>query len=245
MAENPVRLDDLIAHVKALHPGGDPLAHLEDAARLAGTLDELSDHLVGHFVDQARRAGASWTEIGAHMGVTKQAAQKRFVPRADDVAVPATALYERFTNRARVVLEKAEMEARAHGSGRVGTEHVVLGLLHEPEAIAGQAIRAQQVTLEQVREAAEAALPAPDAPATSPAHIPFDAESKKLLLLTTREALRLGHNFIGTEHILLALLEDPATAGAGILGGLGITKTDTEEFVRLRLAELTAAREQG
>src|SRR5215217_4363065 len=75
----PIRLDDLIASIKQVHD--DPLDQLNDAALAAEHLGELADHVVGHFVDQARRSGASWTDIGRSMGVTKQAARKRFVPK--------------------------------------------------------------------------------------------------------------------------------------------------------------------
>src|SRR5918911_3989398 len=75
-----VRLDDLIEGIRRARPG-DPASQLGEAVVLAEHLGELADHLVGHFVDQARRSGLSWTEIGRNMGVTKQAAQKRFVPR--------------------------------------------------------------------------------------------------------------------------------------------------------------------
>src|SRR4051794_29972341 len=74
-----VRLDDLIDAIKAVHE--DALDQLTDAVMAADHLGEVADHLIGHFVDQARRAGASWTDIGRSMGVTKQAAQKRFVPK--------------------------------------------------------------------------------------------------------------------------------------------------------------------
>ena len=80
----PVRLDELINAIKSVHT--DALDQLADAVLAAEHLGEVADHLIGHFVDQARRSGASWTDIGKSMGVTKQAAQKRFVPRAE----PAT-----------------------------------------------------------------------------------------------------------------------------------------------------------
>ena len=76
----PLRLDDLIDVINRVND--DALERLTSAVLAAAHLEEISDHLIGHFVDQARRSGASWTEIGASMGVTKQAAQKRFVPRA-------------------------------------------------------------------------------------------------------------------------------------------------------------------
>src|SRR5437763_15823964 len=76
---NPVRLDDLIEAIKKAH--SDVLEQLSDAVIAADHLGDVADHLIGHFVDQARRSGASWTDIGRSMGVTKQAAQKRFVPK--------------------------------------------------------------------------------------------------------------------------------------------------------------------
>ena len=79
-----IRLDDLIDAIKKVHT--DALEQLTDAVLAADHLGDVADHLIGHFVDQARRSGASWTDIGRSMGVTKQAAQKRFVPKADDRA---------------------------------------------------------------------------------------------------------------------------------------------------------------
>src|SRR5487761_374423 len=76
----PVRLDELIESIKTVHPDN-VLEQLTDAGLAANYLGEIADHLTGHFVDQARRSGASWTDIGRSMGVSKQAAQKRFVPR--------------------------------------------------------------------------------------------------------------------------------------------------------------------
>ncbi len=93
-------LDDLVAQVKDRRPEGTALDHLGEASAVADHLGELSDHLLGHFVDQARRSGASWTLIGQSMGVTKQAVQKRFV--AGDISM------DRFTNRATVVVLSPE-----------------------------------------------------------------------------------------------------------------------------------------
>src|ERR1700722_11997164 len=80
MTEFPVPLDNLIAYVKTLHPDGGPLENVADAFAVSEQLDEQSDALLGYFVDQARRSGLPWSQIGAAMGVSKQAAQKRFVP---------------------------------------------------------------------------------------------------------------------------------------------------------------------
>lgn len=95
---NPVRLDDLIEAIKKVHT--DTLEQLSDAVVAAEHLGDVADHLIGHFVDQARRSGASWTDIGRSMGVTRQAAQKRFVPKADkegDGGLDPQAGFGRFT----------------------------------------------------------------------------------------------------------------------------------------------------
>jgi hypothetical protein len=231
MAQLPARLGDLIDHVVAQHPGGDPLVHLADASRAADQMGDLADHLVGHFVDQARRAGASWTEIGQSMGVTKQAVQQRFVPRAGHVEPDlfSDGRLSRFTLRARNVLVHAQQEARDAGNDSVQTTHLVLGLVDEPGGLAAQAIVAQGVAGDTVRAVLRAALgPAVEA---VPAHVPFSADAKKLLGLTLREALRLGHNYIGTEHILLALLGDEQTPGGALLGALGVERVATEAWL--------------
>ncbi|MFJ6195531.1 Clp protease N-terminal domain-containing protein [Micromonospora sp. NPDC092111] len=230
---NPVRLDDLIQAIKKTRP--DALGQLTDAVIVADHLGELADHLIGHFVDQARRSGASWAEIGNSMGVSKQAAQKRSAAKVDAAATLApSADFGRFTPRARNVVMGSQEEARATGHPEIRPEHLVLGLLAEPEALAAKALVAEGVSLAAVREAATAALPTPTGQV--PDLIPYDPQGKKALELTFREALRLGHNYIGTEHVLLALLE--LEDGAGVLSGLGLTKDGVEARVAAALAEV-------
>ncbi|OIV36419.1 hypothetical protein BIV57_16250 [Mangrovactinospora gilvigrisea] len=226
--ELPVRLDDLIGHVRAVHPDGDALIHLEDAVQLAASLGELSDHLVGHFVDQARRGGASWTEIGSHMGVTKQAAQKRFVEKATAGLTENGVTMERFTARARVVVEKAAEAARATGFPAVRSEHILLGLLEEPQGLAAVAIQGAGADLEDLRAAARAALEEADHDDLAAGAFP------RVLTLTLRQALMLGHNYIGTEHILLALFDDPGNPVTALL----TTQGAAPETVRAGIAEL-------
>lgn len=235
---NPVRLDDLIEAIKKVHP--DTLEQLSGAVVAAEHLGDVADHLIGHFVDQARRSGASWTDIGRSMGVTRQAAQKRFVPKADregDSALDPSQGFGRFTDRARNVVMTAQNEARAAGGTEIRTEHLVLGLLAEPEGFAALALRAQSIAAEDVRAAVAAVLPAPRADV--PDLIPFDASAKKALELTFREALRLGHNYVGTEHILLALLEQEN--GEGLLSGLGVDKAAAEATVTEAVEAMAAA----
>src|ERR1700745_1542148 len=108
MSEFPVPLDNLIAYVKTLHPDGGPLENVSDAFAVSPRIDEQADALIGHFVDQARRSGASWSQIGGAMGVSKQAAQKRFVSLA-----PEGPSYSRFTDRCCNVIAAAGQLAKA------------------------------------------------------------------------------------------------------------------------------------
>ncbi|MEV6597980.1 Clp protease N-terminal domain-containing protein [Actinoplanes sp. NPDC051346] len=213
----PVRLDDLIHTITSNRPDA-PLDRLSDAVLLADHLGELADHLIGHFVDQARRSGASWTDIGRSMGVSKQAAQKRFVPKTD---LDPSQGFSRFTDNARSTVVGAMNAARATGHPEIHPEHLLLGLLDVPGASAHDALG----DFGGVREAAHAALP--EAPGGElPTLIPFDARTRKILELTFREALRLGDDRVGTGHILLALLEE--AQGGGVLGTLGLDKAAVE-----------------
>ncbi|MCR6485510.1 ATP-dependent Clp protease ATP-binding subunit [Amycolatopsis sp. OK19-0408] len=239
-----IKLDDLINAIKG-NNDHDALAQLSDAVYVGQHLGEVADHLIGHFVDQARRSGASWTEIGQSMGVTKQAAQKRFVPKVDPGGDPSGSIervYGRYTDRARHVIVEAQKAAVEHGSPEIDSVHIVLGLLTEPAALAAGAILAQGITLDAVREAAEARLPERADPAPNP--VPFSAGGKKTLELTMREGLRLGHNYIGTEHMLLALLEQGEGTGFEVLDGLGVKKDKAEAKIVEVLAEILAARGQ-
>ncbi|GAA4350293.1 Clp protease N-terminal domain-containing protein [Angustibacter luteus] len=233
-----IRLDDLIEAITKVH--SDALDQLTDAVLAADHLGEVADHLIGHFVDQARRSGASWTDIGRSMGVTKQAAQKRFVPKeSGEPDLDPSQGFTRFTDRARNVVAAAQNEARGAGNDRVGAAHLTLGLLAEPEGLGVLAVVAQGVSTEQVREAVRVVLPA--AVDDVPVLIPYDVTAKKALELTFREALRLGHNYVGTEHVLLALLENED--GDGPLSTLGIDKAAAEENVIATLATLSWSRD--
>ncbi|MFJ8885274.1 Clp protease N-terminal domain-containing protein [Streptomyces sp. NPDC102402] len=229
----PIRLDDLIDAIKETHT--DTLEQLSGAVVAADHLGEIADHLIGHFVDQARRSGASWTDIGRSMGVTRQAAQKRFVPKkpGEPSDLDPSQGFGQFDTGARNVVMGASNEAHAARNDEVGVEHLVLGLLADPASLGARVITGQGVALEAVREAAALALPA--AADEVPELIPYDAGARKALELTFREALRLGHDFVGTGHVLLALLE--FEGGAGLLTGLGIDKQAASSAVAREIEE--------
>src|SRR5215470_3536131 len=191
MSQPPVRLDELIAYVKGHE--GTALDQVSAAVRMSEHLDELADHLIGHFVDQARKTGASWTDIGQSMGVTKQAAQKRFVPRPSDwpdllsgAFPPDPVKFSRFTDRAKRAVIAARQEAIRRRHDRVLPEHLILGLLHEPEGLAARALAALGISPEAVRAALGAVLPAAMPDGVTPGHVPFDSRTMKVLELTLR-----------------------------------------------------------
>jgi len=217
---HPVRLDDLINAIKTVHD--EPLEQLTDAMLAAEALGDVADHLIGHFVDQARRSGASWTDIGKCMGVTKQAAQKRFVPKAGEPLDPEQG-FARFTPRARSAVVHAQNAARDARHAEISPDHLLLGMLTDPQALSTALLSAQGVTADAVRTAV-ALTPDPNGPELH--LVPFNGPAKKVLELTFREALRLGHNYIGTEHLLLALLE--AEDADGPLHLLGVDKNRTQ-----------------
>lgn len=227
----PVRLDDLIAAITTHED--DALGRLTQAVMLAEHLGDLSDHLIGHFVDQARRSGASWTDIGRSMGVSKQAAQKRFVPK--DEPDPSQG-FKRYTAPARSAIVASMNQAKQAHHPEIHPEHLALGVLDVPDGVALAALAAQGVDREVARRVLTAALP-PAGDGDLPALTPFDARSRKALELTFREALRLGHPWVGTGHLLLALLEEEPDGG--VLAGLGLTKAATDEVVTAAAPEPT------
>ncbi len=195
----------------------------------------MADHLIGHFVDQARRSGASWTEIGRSMGVTKQAAQKRFVPKATQpgaTPLDPDAGFSRFTPRARNVVVEAQNTALDAGNAEIEPAHLLLALYTDRQSLAMRVLADLGVDAAAVHAAVT--LPAPAA--ELPSLVPFTGQCRKVLELTFREALRLGHNYIGTEHILLALLE--AEHDDGPLHHLGVDKDRVESAVVAMLAEI-------
>jgi ATP-dependent Clp protease ATP-binding subunit ClpA len=127
----------------------------------------------------------------------------------------AGAMFERFTNRARHVVVLAQEEARRLQHNYIGTEHVLLGLLGEPEGVAGQALDRFGMTRDGTREEVRAMVGT--GASTPTGHIPFTPRAKKTLELALREALLLSHNYIGTEHILLGVIRDGEGVAAEIL----------------------------
>ncbi len=144
-------------------------------------------------------------------------------------------MFERFTDRARRVVVLAQDEARMLDHNYVGTEHILLGLLHEGEGVAAKALESLGISLDAVREQVEQIIGRGQQQAPS-GHIPFTPRAKKVLELSLREALQLGHTYIGTEHILLGLIHEGEGVAAQVLIGLGVDLNRARQQVTQLLA---------
>jgi hypothetical protein len=137
-------------------------------------------------------------------------------------------MFERFTDRARRVVAGAQEEARSLNQNWIGTEHLLLALLTEGQGLAAKALEAMQISLDTVRQQVEASIGHGQSHPSG--HIPFTPSAKKVLELSLREALQMGHNYIGTEHILLGLVREGGVA-AQVLTGLGVDLNRTRQQV--------------
>lgn len=202
-----VRLDDLITAVR--QSTDDPLDQLSTAMTVSEHLGDVGDSLIGHFVDQARRTGQPWSAIGASMGVTKQAAQKRFTAKADGDP------FARFTPRARNVLVHAHDDAVRSQAESITPVLLTRHLLPDDKSLAVVALEQTGADVDGLRailgnpSAAETTLPS-----DARTMIPYSDESKRVLERTVGIALGRGHNYVGTEHLLLALFDDEEAAAA-------------------------------
>jgi len=130
-------------------------------------------------------------------------------------------MFERFTDRARRVVALAQREARTLGHDYIGTEHILLGLIDEGAGVATTALTSMGINLDEMRQAVLDSTGRGAEPAPESGHIPFTPGAKKVLELSLREANQLGHNYIGTEHILLGLIREGGGA-AQVLAAAGV-----------------------
>src|ERR1700742_2386678 len=185
-----VSLADLIARLDAEFPDASNLARISEGHLRARILADLGDQLVGHYVGQAKQAGASWSGIGDAIGVSKQAAQQRHAPTA----------FERFTDLNRHSIVLAQEAARNHKHDLIGTEHLLLGLLGEPRGLAYEVLLTKTGSEQGIRDAIEEAMP-PSGKKAPRGHIAFRPESKEAIGQPRRASDDLGHHWVGTEHL--------------------------------------------
>jgi ATP-dependent Clp protease ATP-binding subunit ClpC len=144
-------------------------------------------------------------------------------------------MFERFTSSARRVVVLAQEESRRLDHNYIGTEHILLGLIREGEGVGSKTMRSLEISLDAVREKVEEIIG--HGKVAPSGHIPFTPRSKKVLELALREAMDLGHNYIGSEHILLGLIREGEGVAAQVLKQLGATLPEVRERVMAVLRE--------
>jgi Clp amino terminal domain, pathogenicity island component len=219
-------LEELIDGVRADSSDDDVLTQLSQASKTVSDLEQVGDALLGHFVDQCRRSGHSWSEISGALGVSKQAAHKRFTFDAPS--------FERFTERARAALSQSEREAHHLGHGFVGTEHILLALVEVVDGMAARVLDEAGISKSMVEENVLSLIKR--GTASEEGTLPFTPRAKAVLRQAVEEALRLGHNYIGTEHLLLGLVGDEQSVAGKVLLELRASYV----FIKDRTLELLA-----
>jgi hypothetical protein len=239
----PVRVEDLVRSIQEDLPSGTTLDRLHAAVELADQANALGDGLVGHFVEAARSEGCSWAQIGSELGVSKQAAQQRFVTRPIagltarlrpirlvDPRTSRRGFFSRFTAGAREVITAAQEEARQLGHDSVQPEHLFLALLRDTGGRPARALRALGIDAEPARtRLVEMIGPTDNESNDSP---PFAPEAKKVLELSLREGLRSQAKEVAPEHILLGAVAHAEAAGAQVLATLGATPDAVRQALR-------------
>ena len=233
-------LNELEAAVVADAASEDPLEQLAAAARTRDDLDQLSEALLDRFVEQARSAGCSWSQIGGALGVSKQAIQQRHTTTEavgrrllGHVSSPHRRArgpdFGRFTPRARSSVALAQGAAQRLGHNYIGTEHLLLGLFGVPEGVAARVLAELGVTEQSI----EAALVEEIGTGVNAVgdYLPMTPRAKKVLQHTLPEALQLGHNYIGTEHILLALIAEEDGLAGKVLAANGMQRADARHAI--------------
>ena len=227
-------LQDFIVRVEGESDDGRPLSRLQTASSVAHHLEEIGDAGLGYFVDQARHAGHSWSEIGEALGVSKQAAQQKQSLRLS--LGPNAPTFERLTPRARHVVEAAEDVARALGHHEIGTSHLLLALYKEPQGIAARILTESGLTAKKAETAVLRHVDKGEgAPDGKLGHTPRATAAHTAALAA---AVGLGHNYIGTEHLLLGLSSGDGVA-ARILQEHGLTETALVPKVREKITAFT------
>jgi Clp amino terminal domain, pathogenicity island component len=223
----PIDLDELIQAVMNERGSRTELERLNVAVRYGELLSGLGDELVGHFVEQARQAGASWSQIGERLGVSKQAAHQRHLRRtpwyfpARRSRGRGQGPLARFTQEAKDVIVKAQEEARSLGHNYLGAEHLLLALTVDPNV--GPLLRAagasRKAVLKTVREIVG------DGTEPPVGAIPFTPRAKRALEIAAKTADR-SESLVRPSHLLVGLLELRDGVGAEVLDALNVSRDE-------------------
>jgi hypothetical protein len=234
--EGPVDLKDLIRAVQDKTMACTELERIDVAVKYGELLKTLGDDLIGHFVEEARRSGASWSQIGERLGVSKQAAHQRHLQRGPRLfgkrrRPSGASFFVRFTEEARDVVARAQDEARSLNHNYVGNEHLLLALTTKG-GVAERLLRDAGVTEARVRERTK--IWVGEGRETPSGRIPFTPRSKLALQLARKAA---GSGLIETGHILFGILQVPDGMGVEILDALGVARDDLRRRTEASLEE--------
>jgi hypothetical protein len=220
-----VELNALITEVREGFERAPALDRLTRAVDLSGQVRELGENLVGFYVDEARRDGATWNEIGERLGVSRQAVQKRFIPTAD--SKDRRGFWDRASSELRIVVDEGRRQAQARRKTYLGTEHLLLGIIEQPQDRACAALArcgADPITL---RGAIDGRIgPVSDDPL--PDETPFTQLALNSLQHALREALRANVSTIDPIHLALGLI----TVGQGVAHDVLVTLGVSHEKLR-------------
>ncbi|GAA1637892.1 Clp protease N-terminal domain-containing protein [Nonomuraea maheshkhaliensis] len=261
-------LTALLSIVEERDPDADPLTRLTVAEGVLSDLQGIGDRLLGYLVELARAEGCSWSDIGDHLGISRQAAQQRYGRRWSSLTVADLAqsgAFDRYTARAKQTLERAEAHARRLRQSAVGADHLLLAILDDPDTLAVRVIAAQDVDpsamhadlARSLTTGSEVTATSPAAPGTTTASLagrgtsaassaeptaalPIGPEARRVLTATLAETAELRHNYVGTEHMLLGLLRDRSST---FLRDHGIDLEPTRAAVRAALEAFLRSRE--
>ena len=222
------------------------LDQLAEASLVVSQMSDIEDAVLGHFVDRARKNGRSWVEISNVLGVTKQAVHKRF---AGDGSAERRWL-RRYTERARRAVDASSGIARGFQHRVVGTEHLLLALYGDPESIAAKVLAEvgadhDTVVAKVLRHVPRGTEPPPDRQAdpdesSETADLPLTDRATDACTRALKEARTLGHNYVGTEHLLLALYGDPESIAAKVLAEVGPGTATAKARIVEALAQQTS-----
>ncbi len=234
---SPVELYTLIERVD--RDGTDPLTKITTAEELSAELGRLGDRLIGYFVEQARAEGYSWSDIGTHLGMSRQAAQQRYTPRQsaltmDDVVRGGA--FKGLAPRARNALTDAAEHARRLEHPAVRPADLLLGLLADPQALAVQVVTRLGGDPETIRSGLR------ETGDGAPTVIPVEPATRAALAKALSEAVGLGHNYVGTEHLLLGILHDPDSDAGAALAMAGVTLDPARDALRQIIEEVVRSR---
>jgi hypothetical protein len=222
---------ELIHLVETETEDSSPLGRLRAASGLAGQLAEVGDATLGYFVDQARHAGHSWSQIGDALGESKQAAQqKHTVRQASGLEEPG---FDRFTLRARNAVGDAELVAREWGHDYVGTEHLLLSLYRDPYGVAALVLVESGLREDQATEAIAQLVERGGGARAG--KLPFTPKATGVLDAARSAAVDLGHGHVGTEHLLIGLDRIDGVAKE-VLARAGLTPELIDQRVAAKLA---------